>query len=182
MMDNSPLRVRRAQPDDAALLAAFAAKTFAESFGPHNRREDIAAHLATSYGVPQQARELADPAYITLLAEVDEGVAAYAQVRGRAPPACVTGPAPIELHRFYVDSRWHGQGIAQRLMTAVHDGAAELGGRTLWLSVWERNPRARAFYNKCGFQDVGTADFYVGNDRQTDRILVSRVRRDGGLP
>jgi diamine N-acetyltransferase len=61
-------------------------------------------------------------------------------------------------------------------MGAVHAAAVELGGRTLWLSVWERNPRARAFYAKCGFEDAGAADFYVGSDRQTDRILVTQVQ------
>ena len=38
--------------------------------------------------------------------------------------------------------------------------------------VWERNARALAFYAKSGFVDVGTADFYVGTDRQTDRVLA----------
>jgi diamine N-acetyltransferase len=66
-------------------------------------------------------------------------------------------------------------GAAWRLMTGVHEVAADLGGTTLWLSVWERNGRARAFYKKCGFEDVGTGDFWVGGDRQTDRILVAPV-------
>src|SRR5436190_37475 len=101
-MDSSTLRLRRARPADAALLATLAAKTFTETFGPVNRPEDVAAHLATYYGVVQQARELADDAYFTLLMETDEGFAAYAQVRRHAPPPCVTGPAPIELYRLYV--------------------------------------------------------------------------------
>jgi hypothetical protein len=39
--------------------------------------------------------------------------------------------------------------------------------------VWERNPRAIAFYVKCGFVDVGSKAFYVGSDCQTDRVLVA---------
>ena len=62
-------------------------------------------------------------------------------------------------------------------MQACHDAAAELGGATIWLSTWERNPRGRAFYAKCGFTDVGSADFFVGADRQTDRILEMPVLR-----
>jgi diamine N-acetyltransferase len=46
------------------------------------------------------------------------------------------------------------------------------GGRTAWLSVWEKNPRAQAFYTKAGFTRVGEADFWVGPDRQTDHILA----------
>jgi ribosomal protein S18 acetylase RimI-like enzyme len=87
----------------------------------------------------------------------------------------VTGPSPVELYRFYVDRPWHGRGVAQQLMDGVQLAADELGGKTLWLSVWERNPRALAFYGKCGFADVGSAPFYVGSDRQTDRILAKDV-------
>lgn len=171
--------IRRGTPADAAALAEFAARMFADTFGADNRTEDMAAHLAASYGPAQQARELADPEYVTLLAFGEAGLAAYAQVRRHQPPPCVTGPAPVELYRFYVDPLWQGRGLAGRLMAEVRGVAAELGGRTLWLSVWERNPRARAFYAKYGFQDAGTADFHVGSDRQTDRILVSDLGRDG---
>lgn len=171
--------IRRGDPADASRLAAFAARTFAETFGADNRPDDLAAHLASSYGVAQQSRELSDPDWVTLLADSGGGLGGYAQVRRHPPPACVTGPDPIELHRFYVDAAWHGQGVAQRLMQAVHAVAAEAGGRTLWLSVWERNPRARAFYRKCGFQDVGATEFHVGSDRQSDRVLAMPV---GGEP
>ena len=163
--------IRRAAVADAAAVAAFGAKTFADTFGADNRPEDMAEHLATSFGVPQQTAELSNPDYITLLAEVDGALAAFAQVRRKTAPDCVTGPSPVELHRIYVDRPWHGTGVAQQIMAACLDAATELGGRTVWLSVWERNPRGRAFYAKCGFTDVGTADFWVGPDRQTDRIL-----------
>ena len=42
----------------------------------------------------------------------------------------------------------------------------------VWLGVWEENARAIAFYRKCGFVDVGSIDFFVGSDRQTDRVLA----------
>ena len=168
-------RIRPGAPGDAAVLAAFAARSFSDAFGRDNRPEDLAAHLASSYGVPQQSRELADPRYVTLLAEQGTTLAGYAQVRRQAPPPCVTGATPIELYRFYVDGTWHGRGVSQALMEAVRSAAAGMGGETIWLSVWEKNPRARAFYAKCGFQDVGTTDFHVGPDRQTDRVLVASL-------
>jgi ribosomal protein S18 acetylase RimI-like enzyme len=87
----------------------------------------------------------------------------------------VTGPHPIELWRFYLDAKWHGRGLAQELMTRVLESATELGAETLWLGVWERNPRAIAFYTKVGYIDVGAHTFVVGNDAQTDRILTRAI-------
>src|SRR5436305_271799 len=80
-------------------------------------------------------------------------------------------PAPVELARFYVAHAWHGRGIAQALMDAVKNAAEVLGGKTLWLGVWERNARAIAFYEKCGFRTVGSHPFLVGSDLQTDLVM-----------
>ena len=96
-------------------------------------------------------------------------------LRRQIPPPCVTHERTIELHRFYVDRSAHGTGVAQALMSAVREAAREFGGRHIWLGVWERNPRAIAFYTKVGFVDVGSTVFYVGPDRQTDRVLVAVV-------
>jgi ribosomal protein S18 acetylase RimI-like enzyme len=78
----------------------------------------------------------------------------------------------VELARFYVDRPWHGRGVARELMDAARAAARNLGGRTFWLGVWEHNPRAIAFYAKCGFRDVGSHKFLVGSDLQTDRVMV----------
>ncbi len=171
------LHIRRGLVSDAPALTAFATRTFAVAFGADNRPEDLQAHLASSYNVPRQTMELTDPNIATLLALQAETLLAYAQVRCQNPPPCVTQARPIELHRFYVDHRVHGQGVAQRLMAAVHEAARAFNGQHLWLSVWERNPRGIAFYRKEGFVDAGRKDFYVGPDRQSDRVMVAAVRQ-----
>ena len=169
------LQIRRAELSDAAALAEIAARTFAETFATENRPEDMQAHLAKAYGVPQQSAELADPNGITLLAHRDGRLIGYAQIRRHQAPACVVQEQPIELRRFYVDRAAHGSGVAKELMASAHDAARELGGKHLWLGVWERNGRAIAFYSKVGFKQVGSHDFYVGADRQTDQVFVSAL-------
>jgi ribosomal protein S18 acetylase RimI-like enzyme len=57
-------------------------------------------------------------------------------------------------------------------MRTVEQVARDLGGRTLWLGVWERNPRAIAFYTKCGFADVGEHAFVFGTEQQSDRVMA----------
>jgi ribosomal protein S18 acetylase RimI-like enzyme len=76
------------------------------------------------------------------------------------------------LHRFYLVRSAQGKGIAAALMNAVREAGRELGGLNIWLGVWERNPRAIAFYVKSGFQRVGSHVFVVGSDPQTDFVFV----------
>lgn len=163
--------IRPAVTADAAALAAFAAHTFVDTYGKDNTAENLRLHLESSYAPALQSRELNDPDVATLLALDGGDIAGYAQVRRGPAVDCVRGDAPVELHRFYVERRWHGRGVAQRLLASACDAARRFGGANLWLKVWERNPRAIAFYAKCGFIDVGDACFIVGTDRQTDRVL-----------
>lgn len=171
----STTTIRLGAAADAASLADLAARTFLDTFAEGTSPDDMADHLARAYGPEQQGRELSDPAIVTLVVEAAGRLIAYAQLRQGAAPACVTRDSPIELWRFYVDRQWHGAGIAQQLMERVDEHARRSGSTTLWLGVWEHNPRAQAFYRKCGFMDVGAHVFMVGRDAQTDRIFARPV-------
>ena len=164
------LQLRRAVSADAAALAEIASRTFNDAFGAENNSEDLALYLAEAYGESQQRAEIEHPDGITLLAELDGKLAAYAQIR-RSPAEW----GNVELARFYVDRSWHGRGVAQSLMDATLNAARTLGGTTLWLGVWERNPRGIAFYKKTGFTDIGAHPFVVGTDVQTDRVMIREL-------
>ena len=169
------MNIRPAVPADAEVLANLARRTFHDTFAAANDPTDMALYLSRAYGIDQQTRELEDRDIATLLVESGGEAVAFAQLRTGEVPDCVKGPKPIELWRFYVDREWHGRGIAQQLMTRVKDLARERGARTLWLGVWERNDRARAFYVKCGFTDVGEHIFLFGTDPQTDAVMVTTL-------
>jgi diamine N-acetyltransferase len=171
--------IRRGRREDAAALAEFAERTFRATFDAHNNPNDMAEYCRSAYSEEIQRRQLLDPAMDTLLV-VDETdrLIAYAQLRPGAP-AAVTGPSPIELWRFYLDAAHHGRGIAHRLLAAVEDAARARQARTLWLGVWEHNARARAFYRKVGFVDVGAHTFVLGSDLQTDLLMARPLDRDG---
>jgi diamine N-acetyltransferase len=175
------VRIRRAVAADAAAVAALAERTFRRAFEADNTPEDMDEHCRKSYSTGIQAAELSSPDIETLVCEGQDGTfIAYAQLRAGAPPE-ITAPSPIELWRFYVDSAYHGRGVAQALMASVIDLAESKGAQTIWLGVWERNPRAQAFYRKAGFADVGTHDFIVGQDVQTDRLMARMIGRRVGL-
>lgn len=166
------LRIRRATSTDASLISILGAETFVASFGAQNTPENIAKHIRKAYGDGVQQRELADPKITYLIAEMDGRTAGYTCVNAGDAPASVTGPLPIEVLRFYVVQDFHGTGVAQALMDACAADARERGGRTLWLGVWDQNPRAIRFYTKWGFVDVGGQTFLLGDDPQQDRVLA----------
>lgn len=176
--------LRAGRPADASDLAEFGARTFRDTFAAHNRPADMDAYVSLAYGVRQQSAELADPRVSVLVAESDEGaMIGYAVLRQASDetPPCVTGSHPVELARIYVDQGWHGRGVGEALMREVVERARERGGDTLWLGVWEHNPRARAFYARWEFGEVGDHPFPLGADIQRDILLARPVhpRKDG---
>jgi ribosomal protein S18 acetylase RimI-like enzyme len=169
--------VRPATLADADALSRLAAATFRDTFEGSSPPEDMAQYLAEAFTPAQQAREIADPAGIVLVGEdrSDAGpvsLIGYAHLVAGAAPAAVTGPGPIELKRIYVDRAWHGRGVARALMDAALDAARRRGAGTVWLGVWEHNPRAIAFYSKYGFTRVGHHTFVLGTDAQTDWLFA----------
>lgn len=166
--------IRRATSSDASLLAELGARTFAETFATDNQPEDMAAYLAASFSPEKQAGELSDPLSTFLLAEIDGSAAGYAVLRPSETPDEVSGEKPIELVRLYVSREWHGRGVGAALMQACLDEARRQDYRTLWLGVWEHNDRARAFYRKWNFDDIGKHIFQLGTDAQND-ILMERT-------
>jgi diamine N-acetyltransferase len=165
--------VRLARVADADLLAELGARTFCETFAADNRPEDMAAYLASFFGPALQAAELADPHSLFLIAEVEDVATGYAKLLPGNPPDGVTDDKPIELVRLYVSQDWLGRGVGAALMRVCIDEARQRGYRTLWLGVWEHNDRARDFYRKWTFREVGQHIFQLGADAQTD-ILMER--------
>jgi GNAT superfamily N-acetyltransferase len=100
----------------------------------------------------------------------------YAQLREGRPAAGITGSRPIEIARFYARQEWIGQGVGAALMQACLDEAVQRGCDTIWLDVWERNLRARTFYHKWGFMEVGTQAFQLGDDLQSDLLMQRPVK------
>jgi ribosomal protein S18 acetylase RimI-like enzyme len=161
------LMIRRAVPDDAEPLAEFATRIFIETFGPDNTAEDINGYIAKTYGADKQTREITNPAILTLIDVRDSAIVAFAQLRLERDA--------VEIARFYVDRALHGQGIAQTLMHECLGAAAHRGIKRVWLGVWEKNRRAIAFYEKCGFRDIGSQPFLLGSDLQTDRLMDIQI-------
>lgn len=158
---------------DARPLSLLAERTFRDTFGGVNSSDDMDAHCASNFGPRQQLAEIEDADWWTLVCEEHGRLIAYGQLRRAAAPPCVAGANPVEIYRLYVDRPWHGRGIAPVLMDALLERARDEDADTVWLGVWEHNPRAISFYRKAGFREVGEHRFMLGSDPQRD-VVMSR--------
>ncbi|HUF65279.1 MAG TPA: GNAT family N-acetyltransferase [Gemmatimonadaceae bacterium] len=176
-----PWRVEKALPADAAELSSFAERSFRDAFGALNAPADVDAYCTRAFTPLAQQLELANPDMTTFLVRKRAELLGYAQLQEAEPHAGVEELPAILLRRIYVDQDWLGTGVAKALMQAVAAEASVRGARSLWLTVWERNPRAIRFYSRLGMRPVGEAVFLLGCERQRDLVMVIPIVQLSGV-
>ena len=167
----SEIAYRDATAADAAALAAFAEMTFTDTFGHLYPPEDLAAYVEAKYRPHVVGGEIADPQTRYVLALRDGAIVGYSKLG--VVEMDVDATDALELHRLYVDASVKGAGVAKTLMDDGLAWARGKGARVMYLSVWENNERAQAFYKRYGFEHVKEHKFMVG--RVADRDFIWRL-------
>nr|ABN71546.1 putative acetyltransferase [uncultured bacterium] len=160
---------RDGRPGDGPHLSDLFCESFAATFGHLYADEDLASFLCKMDAGAFEG-ELASDSFAFRLAESGDTLAGYAKLG----PNDLPGYAPehtLELYQLYLRAGWHGQGVAQQLMGWAIAEARRRGATHLQLSVYIDNHRARRFYERYGFEEVGKYVFMVGNHADDDRIM-----------
>ena len=166
--------VRKADRQDAEMLAALGKRAFYEAFADQTAPEDMAAYMQTTFAIDKVKAELNNKDSLYLIAELQSDPVGYAYLSKPRPPGCIEDPDAIQLTRLYLRKKGYGLGVGNSLMQVCLDESGARGYRTIWLSSWELNGRANAFYKRWHFKVAGRQKFVVGSDVQNDHIF----RRD----
>jgi diamine N-acetyltransferase len=169
-------RLRRAGSANAAACSLVASATFLETFAGTIAADDIVAHTRTRSNEAAFSSWIADPASVVTLAEAEPGSAPIGYSVVTAPDLPVALEAnDVELKRIYLLAPWQGQGVAGALMERAVADATVLGASRLLLGVYEGNQRARRFYDRQGFEVVGTRRFLVGASWFDDLVFARNL-------
>ena len=166
------ITIRNASVDDIDLLTYIGRKAFEESFSKYNTQENMANYLTNAFKATKQKEEFTQPGSLFLIAEENGTAVGYARLlAGTGGETCLKGTNPIELVRIYLLNDWIGKGYGSQLMDSCLEAARKRSHDSVWLGVWEKNDRAIQFYEKWGFNIVGSHLFHLGSDPQTDHIM-----------
>ena len=172
------LLIRPATPADVERLCALATHTFRETYRAISDPGEIEDYVRDAFTPQTVGAWLREPDARTLVALLGADAVGYARVRRGAAPACVDARDTAELQRLYLDACAHGRGHGAALMRACMASARSLGARTIWLSAYEENRRALAFYASWGFARVGTRPFEFGGRTYADPVFQRALPDD----
>jgi ribosomal protein S18 acetylase RimI-like enzyme len=167
--------IREANRRDAELLVELGKRAFKEAFAEQTAHADMAAYLKSTFSIDGIKAQLNNKDSLYLIVQLQADPMGYAYLYPTQPPAFIKGPKPIQLIRFYLLKKCYGFGVGNSLMQTCLDKASSRGYRTVWLSSWELNGRANAFYKRWQFKVVGRQKFVVGSDTQNDFVFIRRI-------
>lgn len=173
-MSVASFHVRPGAPEDAEVLSQLGPATFQEAFGDALPAAAIAERMGVIYAPARLAMDLVDPAQAWFLAEAGGAAIGFLALREGPPPLPAPGRRPLEFARVYVRAAWHGRGPAFALMEAGFAEARRRGADRLWLTAWERNPKALAFYQAHGFRRAGEVPVAFAG-LELPHLVLSRV-------
>lgn len=175
----SAITIRRAAPDEAAILAQLGRETFAETFGASYAPHDLAAFFAGPFSDEYMKAELAVPANAAWIAIADEGAGA-AGLAG----FCLVGPAKFDLtaplpkpgsvRRLYLRAAFQGRGIGTRLLELGIAWLEAENYHPLFLSVDAENYGAQRLYARYGFVKIGEFAFMVGSHADREFLMEQK--------
>lgn len=167
--------LRSAIPSDARALARLGTDSFVFKFGDLYSTADLARFLADHRSPAAYAATLADPAWLTEVAERDGALLGYCTIGSNCGwPEHARGTTVFELKQLYLAPQATGGGIGAALMDWALAEARARGADELQLSVFSGNDGAQRFYVRHGFEKVADTTFKVGE--QIDReYLFARM-------
>ncbi len=162
---------------DAPLVQRLFHDSFVDTFGHLYAPRDLAAFL-DDFTLAAWEGELSDPALAVRIAEEAGEPAGFAKVGPLSVPFD-TQFAALELRQLYILPRWKGRGVAASLIAWALAEMRRRGAQEAFLSVYADNHRAKRFYARYGFEEVGAYHFMVGDHADDERIMRLRLEGQG---
>ena len=166
-------------PDRALFerLLPVARRIFTETFSKHYDRPSFESFCDGVYlRGGSMDRDFQSPEVKWQVAVAAGDPIAYAKLTPLRAPAPDAAPGSLELQQVYVLPPWHGKGVADRLIEWALESAFELDAPELYLTVFDHNERAKRFYLRHSFVEVGHCTFQLGDRIDDDRIWRRRLR------
>ena len=167
---------RSAEPADALCLGVLSTQVFLDTYAPQGIRPAIANEVLAKHSVAVYEALLADPAVTILVAECAGHLVGFSQVRNGVGHSLVAESDASELDQLYVQERFTGRGVGRDLLRHAEKAAAARGADTLWLTAWEGNARALAFYPRCGYESLGMTAYTFGGEDFPNQLFGKHMR------
>lgn len=170
------LEIRRANSNDATYIALLGRITYTESHGEYIKdKQNLLDFYNKHYSVNQITKELNDKNNIFWIVFSDELPIGFAKLCLNENYNNKIDNEYCKLQRLYILNDFIAQKIGSQLQEIILETAKNLNFKTIWLTAYYKNKKGIKFYNKYGFNKVGSIDFYVGQTNYENLIFAKNL-------
>lgn len=167
-----PIEIRKATVEDSDMLAVLGRRAFHEAFGQYNDPADMQTYLDLAFNPDNIRKQISEPQNTFLIAFFKNEPAGYAKIKRQSTVPELDSEQVIQLERIYALQDFLDRKVGKNLMeSCIQIGKQEVF-RKMWLSVWQENKRAIAFYEKWGFKVIGFKQFIIGKEVNDDFVMA----------
>lgn len=167
--------ITKCSREDLPRLREISIETFTDTFKDQNSPENLKAYLEKAFNAEQLEKELAHSSSEFYFVYFHDELAGLLKVNRNDAQTEPMGDESLEIERIYIRNPFQRKGLGQYLIHKAMEIAKIHNKTRVWLGVWEKNENAIHFYKKIGFVQTGAHSFYMGDEKQTDFIMVKTL-------
>jgi ribosomal protein S18 acetylase RimI-like enzyme len=171
----TPITIQLVRPSESEELLALSRKTFYDAFEHVNNPDDFEAYTSAAFRPENILAQINNPDSFFYFALIDGEKIGYIKLNYSSAQTEFKDEDAIEIERIYVLATQQGKKIGNQLLDFAIDKAKNEGKHYIWLGVWEHNLAAQRFYERNGFKQFSTHEFWVGNDKQIDLLMKKEL-------
>lgn len=161
--------------EDVHTLQEISYNTFYETFSHMNSEKNMKTYLEKAFNTKRLEKEVLTPFSKFYFLYWDEKLAGYLKINVNEAQTEEMGKEAFEIERIYINKEFQKKGLGKFLLNKGIELAKDQGKKNVWLGVWENNLGAIQFYQKMGFVKTGAHSFYMGDEQQTDFIMMKTI-------
>jgi ribosomal protein S18 acetylase RimI-like enzyme len=162
---------RNAGIPDIPAIQKIAYETWPHTFGAVLPRKQISYMLNLIYNEDSLKKQMIEKGHRFILAEKEDQPAGFTSYELN-----YNNEPQLMIHKIYLLPSTQGTGIGTKLLNNLADNALQNNNTRLRLKVYFENRKAIGFYEKYGFQKVGTESTDIGNDYIIlDNVMVKEL-------
>ncbi len=178
--DNPPMKtldfeLRIATPSDAVTVSALSVQVFLDTYATEGIRPDLAREAFLEYSTDAFDKRLREAKRTFIVAEAGAGLLGYAEVHLSPLTAPAEQISGAELVRLYVQPAAQRRGVGRALLERMEQAVLAASSPSIWLTAWEGNSNARAFYARMGYSDVGATTYTFQGNTYGNRVFVKHL-------
>lgn len=175
------ITIQKVEIPDCETLLAYSRQTFYEFFAHLNEPANMDAYSTVAFTPENMMGQLTNPDSEFYFAFDEDDIIGYIKLNFNNAQTEFKDKNALEVERIYVSGGYHGKHIGKQLLDFAIDIARNKQFEYVWLGVWEHNLKALGFYKHNGFEEFGSHEFLLGDDKQTDLLMKTKIHRIEGL-